>query len=302
MSESSTKVLITGSNGLLGQKLVSYFQKNNIQFLATAKSDNKLSFLPKTNFEILDITNMVQVGEVINNFKPTHIINAAAMTNVDACEDFETECFNINTRGVANIIEEIDCSDTHLIQISTDFIFDGKKKLYTEEDTANPISNYGLSKWNAEELLFESGYHNFTILRTSLLYGVGEALNKGNIFSWALAELRLGKELNIVNDQFRTPTYVEDLVQACAKVIELSEFGVYNIAGKELLSMNEYIKLVAKYLNVSTEKVNSITSEKLNQKAKRPLSSGLDIGKAESELAYKSTDFIESLSLIDVNN
>ena len=302
MSKTTTKVLITGSNGLLGQKLVNYFQQNNIAYLATANSENKLSFLSEDDFRILDVTNPVQVVEVIEAYNPTHIINAAAMTNVDACEDFKEDCFDINTNAIRNILEVIIDTNIHLIQISTDFIFDGEKKLYSEDDTANPLSNYGKSKWQAEELLFESGHKNYTVLRTSLIFGVGEALKKGNIFSWAMGELRAGKELNIVNDQFRTPTFVDDLVQACAKVVELNEVGVYNVAGKKLLPMNEYIILVAKYLNVDVSKVNSISSEKLNQKARRPLSSGLDISKAETVLSYKATDFIESLSLIDNKN
>lgn len=296
------KVLITGSNGLLGQKLVQHFQKHNIDFLASANSENKLSFCSEDNFEILDITNGVRMNEVIHSYKPTHIINAAAMTNVDACEDYETECFAVNTIGVANILEEIHGTDIHLVQISTDFIFDGKKKLYSEDDTANPISNYGKSKWEAEELIYESGYNSITILRTSIVYGVGEALNKNNIFNWALSELREGKELNIVDDQFRTPTFVDDLVQACDKVIKLKEFGVYNIAGGKLMAMHDYIVLVANYLGVDASKVNAISSEKLNQKAKRPLSSGLDIEKAKTEISYVPTDFVESLSQIDLGN
>ncbi|PWH85901.1 SDR family oxidoreductase [Brumimicrobium oceani] len=302
MNDKQLKVLITGSNGLLGQKLVQHFQRHEVEFLATANSKNKLSFCPAENFEILDVSNAVSVGEVITAYKPTHIINAAAMTNVDACEDYETECFAVNTIGVANILEEIQGTDIHFIQISTDFIFDGKKKLYSEEDTANPLSNYGKSKWEAEELIFESGYNKVSILRTSIVYGVGEALNKNNIFNWALAELRAEKQLNIVNDQFRTPTFVEDLVQACSKVIELGEFGVYNIAGGELMSMHDYIVLVAKYLGVDSSFVNAITSEKLNQKAERPISSGLNIDKAKDELSYVPTDFVESLSKIDSDN
>jgi dTDP-4-dehydrorhamnose reductase len=302
MIESLKKILITGSNGLLGQKLVKYFQQHNIEFLATAKTENKLSFCPNEKFALLDIENMAQTVEVINSFNPTHIINAAAMTNVDACEDHETECFNVNARGVANILEGINGAEIHLIQISTDFIFDGKKKLYSEEDTANPLSNYGKSKWGGEEVIFESRHEQSTILRTSIVYGVGESLKKGNIFSWAINELRAGKDLNIVNDQFRTPTFVDDLVQACAKVVLLKEFGVYNIAGGELLSMHDYILKVAKYLNVNPIKVHAITSGKLNQKAKRPISSGLDTYKAKSELGYVPTDFVESLSKIDLDN
>ena len=296
------KILITGSNGLLGQKLVQYFQNQKIEFLATASKANNLTFCPKENFEILDITNLMRIGELVQLFKPTHIINTAAMTNVDACEDHEADCFNVNSIGVANILEKIEGTDIHLIQISTDFIFDGKKKVYAEEDTPNPLSNYGKSKWGGEEVVFESGHDSFTILRTSIVYGIGEKLNKGNIFSWAINELRSGKELNIVNDQFRTPTFVNDLVQACAKVIELNEFGIYNIAGGELFSMHEYIVKVANYVGVDIEKVNATTSGKLNQKAERPISSGLDIDKAKSELNYIPTDFVISLSKIDLEN
>ncbi len=302
MSESIKKILITGSNGLLGQKLVKYFQKQNVEFLATANTENKLSFCPNEDFAILNITNIERLSEVVHSFKPSHIINAAAMTNVDACEDYEEECFDVNARGVAHILKVIEGSNIHLIQISTDFIFDGQKKLYTEDDTANPLSNYGKSKWAAEEIIFESGHFDYTILRTSIVYGVGEALNKSNIFSWALNELRAGKELSIVDDQFRTPTFVDDLVQACGKVIDLNTFGVYNIAGGELLSMHEYIVKVANYLKISAAKINAITSETLNQKAKRPQSSGLDIEKAKTELGYSPTDFIQSLSFIDLVN
>lgn len=302
MRNDEVKVLITGSNGLLGQKLISGFQKENIEFLATANKENKIPFCPAENFEKLDVTNAVDVAKTIEKYQPTHIINAAAMTNVDACEDKQIECFEINTKSIANFLDEIAGKSIHLIQISTDFIFDGKKKLYTEDDVANPLSIYGKSKWEAEKLIFESNIEAYTILRTSLLFGEGEALNKGNIFSWAMQELRSGKELNIVNDQFRTPTFVNDLMQACINVVELNKSGVYNIAGPELHSMYGFIQKVAEYTSSDIKKVNAISSEKLNQKAKRPLSSGLNIEKAKTELNYQPTDFMKSLSYLEASN
>lgn len=302
MSQSKNRILITGSNGLLGQTLTKHFIENQIEFLATANSENKISYCPDNDFRTLNIQNKEQVKEVIQEFNPTHIINAAAMTNVDACKDEVERCFGVNATGVKNILEAIENTEIHLIQISTDFIFDGQKKSYSEEDTANPLSNYGKSKWDGEQIIFKSGFEKVTILRTSIVYGVGEKLNKGNIFNWSMQELRKGNQLKIVNDQFRTPTFVEDLVQACQKVIDSNSFGVYNIAGGELKSMFDYIILVAEYLKVDTDLVSAITSKNLNQKAKRPISSGLIIDKAKKGFDYNPTDFMVTLSKIDPEN
>lgn len=296
------KVLITGANGQLGQKLVLYCLEHNIDFIATAQSTNKFSKCPTDNFRHLDVSNFRQVAKVVSEYRPTHIINAAAMTNVDACETSIEQCYDINFKGVRNILAAIKYSDIHLIQISTDFIFDGEKKLYTETDTPNPLGEYGKSKWEGEKALLESGYEHFTILRTSLVYGVGERLKKSNIFLWAMGLLREGKSITIVDDQFRTPTYVNDLADACFLAIEKNATGVYNIAGAELHSMYEFIQLVADYVKVDRNKITAITTADLNQKAPRPQSSGLIIDKAKEGLNFKPTGFIESLSKIDLVN
>lgn len=299
MNQSPVKVLITGSNGLLGQKLVQYCLAHKIDFIASANSENIYSLCPSDRFTMLDITYSEEVDQVIQKYQPTHIINAAAMTNVDACEDDVKNCYAVNYKGVVNISNAIRNTSIHLIQISTDFIFDGQQKLYTENDSAHPLSEYGKSKWEAERFLIESNHRNITILRTSILYGTGESLNKSNIFNWAMTQLREGKSLNIVNDQFRTPTFVDDLVQACFKVIVKKANGTYNIAGGELHSMYDYILRVADYLGVRKELIQPISSNQLNQKAIRPRSSGLDITKARQEIGYVPTDFTESLVKID---
>ncbi|HLV41354.1 MAG TPA: SDR family oxidoreductase [Brumimicrobium sp.] len=302
MNKQFHRILITGSNGLLGQKLVSYCMANDIDFLATANEENRFSLCSEEFFKTLDVTIPSQVNEVILKYKPTHILNAAALTNVDACEDHAEVCNAVNVTGVKNILQAIERTDIHLTQISTDFIFDGEKKLYDEVDVASPLSEYGKSKWEAEKLLTESNHKNVAILRTSILYGTGELLKKSNIFNWAMEQLRAGKELNIVNDQFRTPTFVDDLVQACFKVIEHQATGVYNISGGELRSMYEYILLVADYVGANKALVKPISSNQLNQKAARPRSSGLCIDKAKQRIAYSPTGFVESLFRIDPFN
>ncbi|MBW7867629.1 MAG: SDR family oxidoreductase [Brumimicrobium sp.] len=293
------RILITGSNGLLGQHIVRYCLNNGLEFLATSSKDNKISYCPSTAFQVLDISSKTKVEQIIKSYQPTHIVNAAAMTNVDLCETEKDACYRINKDGVENIIDTIKNSSIHLIHISTDFIFDGKKRLYQEGDRANPLGEYGKSKWEAETLLLQSQIKRLTILRTSILYGVGEHLEKKNIFNWAMDQLRGGNTINIVNDQYRTPTFVEDLVQACFKSIKKKKYGTYHVAGPELYSMYELICIVAKYVGVAPERVKPISTEDLNQKAPRPQSSGLLIEKAKELLNYQPTRFVETLSKID---
>ncbi len=294
------KILITGSNGMLGQKLIELCIQKNIQFVATARGHNRVAACPDKNFYALDITSPSDVRHMIESKQPTHIINTAAMTNVDACEENKEECFAINRDGVDNIITSIKETDIHLVQISTDFIFDGEKSIYKETDSPNPLGIYGKSKWEAEKLLKNSNHKSITILRTSLLYGVGEGLQKSNIFTWAMTKLRQGETLNIVNDQMRSPTFVNDLAIACLKVIELDLKGIYHIAGGKIKSIYEYILVLAEYLKVDKNQIHPISTNELNQKAPRPKSSGLSIRKAQRDMEFKPTSFSESLKAIDV--
>tara|TARA_B100000508_G_scaffold75230_1_gene58587 strand:+ start:48405 stop:49307 length:903 start_codon:yes stop_codon:yes gene_type:complete len=297
------KVLITGSNGLLGQHLVRDFSNNCTALLATSFGKNRLEDEVE-NYRSLDVSDYSAVLNVIEEFQPDVIINAAAATDVDKCEDEPQFCDAINHLGVRNIVKAVKKLkiNTHLIHISTDFIFDGEKMEYDEEDAPDPLSEYGKSKLLGENALKDAHYSNFTIVRTSLVYGVGKALNKGNIFLWAMEKLRNGDELTIVNDQFRSPTYVNDLSKACFDIANSYLTGIINIAGKETLSMYEYICQVAEYIGKDRSLVQPITSEVLNQKAHRPKGSGLSINKAREKLLYKPTEFKDSLRQMDAKS
>lgn len=300
IDKNDVRILITGSNGQLGQKLVKHCLDNKFKFLATALNENQLSFCPGSNFQKMDVTAKKEVEKSISCYQPTHILHTAAMTNVDRCEDDVELCYKINVDAVDHILEAIKDTRIHFIHLSTDFIFDGKKQLYNEEDVPNPLGEYGKSKWESEQLIKNRGHFYCTILRTSLVYSTGENLMKDNIFKWAMKKLRDGDELAIVNDQFRTPTYVMDVVQAIFSVIKKEAYGVFNIAGSELKSMYEFIVDVSRYVDVNPQQVKAISSEELNQKAIRPKSSGLIIQKAKDQLNYSPTKFIDSLSKIDM--
>ncbi|PHR48805.1 MAG: NAD(P)-dependent oxidoreductase [Fluviicola sp.] len=295
------RLLITGSNGLLGQKLVDYCKFEKIDFLATSLGSNRNSKCSNRQYQSLDITNVNEVNQVLTNFRPTHIINTAALTNVDQCEDNNGKCHKINVLGVVNLLEYAKTNKCHLQQISTDFIFDGEKGDYTENDEPNPISEYGKSKLIAEEKIRTSGYKNYSIVRTSVVYGSGENLSKSNIVLWAIEELKRGNTLNIVNDQYRAPTFAQDLAVGCMKILLLNETGLFNMSGPKTHSMFEFVVEIAEYLEISNTQVNSITTDMLNQKAPRPKNSGLNLTKSKQVLNYSSSDIKSALFLMEVD-
>jgi len=292
------RILITGSNGLLGQKLVHYCSERKVKFLATSLGSNRNPKCNESQYQSLDITDLEEVKTVLSNFKPTHVINTAALTNVDKCEEDKERCYDLNVVGVENLLQYAQKHHCHLQQISTDFIFDGKQGDYSENDDPNPLSEYGKSKLLAEQKILSSGYSDFSIVRTSVVYGVGENLSKSNIVLWAMDELKKGNPLRIVNDQFRAPTFAEDLANGCMRILELNKKGVFNLTGSEVLSMFEFVVKIAEYLNVSKELVNPINTETLNQKAPRPKNSGLDLTKSKQVLNYSPLDIKSTLFLM----
>ncbi|MBT6808133.1 MAG: SDR family oxidoreductase [Flavobacteriales bacterium] len=293
------KVLITGSNGLLGQKLLHKLRKDtSVELIATSIGDNRVSEKEGYKYLSLDITSKSVVENIIFSEKPDVIINTAAMTNVDACEDNKQECDALNVDAVKYLS---DCSieiNAHLVHISTDFIFDGENGPYSEDDIPNPLSYYGLSKLKSETLLLESSC-KWTVLRTIIVFGVAEKLSKGNIVLWAKGALEKGEPLNIIDDQFRAPTLAEDLADACILSFKKEKYGIYNASGKDIMSIYEIVERIAKHYNYSTENLNKISTSTLNQTATRPLKTGFILDKAINELGYNPHSFEECLTIID---
>ncbi|MEC7863809.1 MAG: SDR family oxidoreductase [Bacteroidota bacterium] len=293
------KILITGSNGLLGQKLLHKLRQDSlVKIFATSKGENRVSEKNGYSYFELDITDKKQVAELIANKTPDVVINTAAMTNVDLCEDKKHACDSLNVDAVRYLADACEKINAHLIHISTDFIFDGEAGPYKEEDEPNPLSYYGLSKLKSEQILYG---HNckYTILRTIILFGVGESLSKGNIVIWAKGALEKGEPLNIIDDQFRAPTLAEDLADACILAAKKKVDGIFNVSGRDIMSIYEMVERIGKYYDLDITNLNRISTSTLNQKAKRPLRTGFILDKAERVLAYKPHSFEESLSIIN---
>jgi dTDP-4-dehydrorhamnose reductase len=293
----SKKILITGSNGLLGQKLVSLL-KNDHQLLATSSGQNIINDKSNYSYSSLDITDAKSVELLFHSFKPDVVINTAAMTNVDGCEDEKDKCFDINVKAVQTLADLCQDSNAHLIHISTDFIFDGQDGPYKEDDLANPLSYYGKSKYESELVLDESKA-NWTILRTIILYGTADNLKRNNIVLWGRKALKDGQSLNIIDDQFRSPTLAEDLAQACRLALEKNALGIYNASGKDIMSIFEMVERMADFYKCDKSNINKISSDTLNQKAKRPPKTGFVLDKAIKELGYQPHSFEQGLQILE---
>ena len=293
-------LLITGSNGLLGQKLLyNLIRRNTHKLVATSRGPNRLKNTQGYKYFDLDITDKESVNDILKLCKPDVIIHTAAMTNVDQCELNHEDCDELNVEAVSNLINAIKENqlDSHFIHLSTDFIFDGKSGPYKEEDVPAPISYYGESKLKAEKLVQQSGL-KWAIARTVLVYGIVDEMSRSNIVLWAKNALEKGQPINVVNDQFRTPTLAEDLAEGCILIADKQAEGIFNISGGDFMSVLELVNRVADFFKLDKSIVNPSTSEGIKQPAKRPPITGFDISKARSILSYKPHSFEEGLQIL----
>ena len=293
------KVLVTGSNGLLGQKIIySLIERKDIDLLASSKGLNRLIIKSGYRYVDLDITKNDEVKEVFENENPDAVINCAAMTNVDYCEENQDSCWEINVKAVENLAKSCEVSKSHLLHLSTDFVFDGKSGPYNENDKPNPLHFYAKSKLKSEEII-KKIMTKWSIARTIIIYGITDNMSRSNIVLWAKKEIENGNAINVVNDQLRSPTLAEDLAKGCISIIDKSAFGLYHLSGPKTYSILDLVYQVADFYNLDKSLILPVTSASLNQPATRPLSTGFDITKARKDLEFNPVDFLEGIKIMD---
>jgi dTDP-4-dehydrorhamnose reductase len=182
--------------------------------------------------------------------------------------------------------------------LSTDFVFDGLMGNYSEEDEPNPLSVYADSKVQGEAIVQQLPGLNFSIVRTIIVYGTGNNLSRSNIVLWAKEALMNGQELTIIDDQFRAPTWADDLAWACIRICELNEKGIFHIAGPETMSIFHLVERIAKFYKLPMSQVKRTDSSTLNQPAKRPPKTGFNLSKAKSRLGYNPKKLEDTLDLL----
>jgi dTDP-4-dehydrorhamnose reductase len=289
------RIFLVGANGMLGQRLVEAFSKqDNIQLLTCSVEPQP--FFNSVEYISCDLTKREKIKDIIFGFYPDFIINAAAFTNVDLSEVERETAWKVNVKGVEYLAETCRVLDAHLIHISSDYIFDGAKGPYSERDKPNPLGYYGRTKLASENALKISGAIN-TVLRTNVLYGMAKN-SRPDFVRWVISQLKNKKEIRIVTDQYNNPTFTDDMVQAIMKVIEFRRQGTYNIGGRDFLSRYDFTMMIADFFDLDKNLVLPITTDQLNQAAKRPLKSGLITLKAETEMGFKPHSILETLEIM----
>lgn len=291
------KILITGSNGLLGHKLVHLLASHpEIETIATARKP--IAGLPAgVHFRELDIVNQNQTHDVIRTVKPDVIIHTAAMTQVDQCETDRDLCWQVNVTGVEHVIAACEETQSHLIHVSTDFIFDGSHGPLDETAVPRPVNFYGESKLAGEQAVQKSKIP-WAILRTVLVYGVTPDMSRSNIVLWVKKSLEDGKAIQVVNDQWRTPTLAEDLAQGCYLAAIKKATGIYHISGEEMMTPYDIATVTAEFFKLNKSLIKPATSATFRQPAMRPPKTGFIIEKARRELGYQPHSFQTGLALL----
>ena len=298
MSSGMRRILVTGANGLLGQRLAFLFSRESkYELLLTSHHPSFfLNHYPLLDYTQLDITSKSDVKSLVTSFRPDVIINAAALTNVDACESQRELAWKINVHGVENLIDVARTLRAKIIHISTDYVFDGLRGPYAEDDRPNPINYYGKTKLASENVV-RTGDTRFAIVRTIVLYGYGKNV-KQNFALWAIESLKNGQRIKSVTDQVSNPTYVNDLAFGILRIVEQDGEGIYHVSGSERLSRYDFARRVCDVFGFDPSLIEPVKTEDLHQKARRPLNTGFITLKVETELGIKLSDATQGLTML----
>jgi dTDP-4-dehydrorhamnose reductase len=293
------KILITGSNGLLGQKLVAALRHDpEVQLIATSRGADRTPIPLGPQYRSMDITVQAEVDGVFASTTPYVVIHTAAMTNVDACELDPAACELQNVTATEYLVQAAKRQDSHFILLSTDFIFDGSNGPYREEDPPAPLSIYGHSKLKAEQVVMAAELAKWAIARTIIVYGIAEGLSRSNVVLWAKSALEKGQPIQVVDDQWRMPTLAEDLADGCIRIAKRGATGIYHLCGPDGMSILELVQRVGAFFHLNTSVISPVKSDMLGQPAKRPPRTGFILDKARHDLGYAPRGFEEGLAVL----
>ena len=265
------KILITGSEGQLGSILNIELSKI-FQVIPTSK--NKLG---NNSLVTLDIANPNEVNRCINKYNPDIVINTAALTDVDFCEDNKSIARAVNVEGLKSLIKYTS-KKTKIIHISTDYVYNGEQCFYTEESKPDPINYYGKTKLEADNFLIGSN-KIYAIIRPNTIYHGSNI----NFFTWVYKNISNNNKIMVVNDQISNPSYIPSLVNSIIDIIIMDGLGLYQHGSKDSLSRYEFALRIAKKYKFSPDLIIKSNSSNLNQNAQRPMKSILNTDKIQND-------------------
>jgi dTDP-4-dehydrorhamnose reductase len=286
------KVLITGSNGLLGQKLISQ-DRRDVQIFSTGRTRPEGG---QGNFEFLDVTDAQHVRTLLGDVGPDWVIHAAALTNVDRCEEERDLARRVNLGGTENVARACEALRIGLISLSTDYVFDGTSGPYAEDAPTNPLSYYGLTKLESERCVLSMKGQGI-VVRTIVLFGYTPGVRL-NFITWLIRTLSQGRPVRVVTDQWGTPTLADDLAGFLIDLCRKDAAGLFHFAGADLLSRYEMAVRTCRRFGLDEGLLIPTTTRELRQAAPRPLRSGLKTGRVQQEFQVRPRPFDEALDLL----
>lgn len=286
------RIMVIGGSGLLGSKVL---KESTMEFDTIGTYNSHPFSMKDVTTKDLDIRDEKEVEFFIQNHNPDYIVLTAAFTNVDKCELNKKDVFDINVKGTSNVVKVAEKLGTKLLYISTDYVFDGTKGFYKENDEPNPINYYGKTKLEGE-IEVRNNCKNYVICRVSSLYGWNIITNKQNFATWVIQKLKSKDELTLFADQHTTPTFVDNIAEVIIEICKTDRKGIYHLASSECISRFEFGMKVAEIFQFDKNLIRPITTENLNLPAKRPKKCCLDISKAKKELKTKLLTVEEALT------
>ena len=288
------KVLILGSNGLLGQYFIKRFSKDYELICSSVEKEN-FSGYNDIAYHALDLASRRDIQSLISNTAPDVIINTAAYTNVDGCENEREKCWEVNVHAVAGILESNFRKNPVFVQISTDYVFDGEKGMYRETDKPNPRGNYARSKLAAENLISGADLE-YMIIRTQVLFGTGKKV-RPNFVTWVIEQLRRGDKIHVVDDQIGNPTYAPDVCESVYRLLEKQAYGLYHVSGRERISRYDFALRIAEEFGLNRELIERTSTEMLKQDSPRPMDSSFILDKLVNNIGWEPHDIKGALEL-----
>ncbi len=288
------KILITGSSGLLGHELLRILSLDKDKEVL-AIYNNRKPEINASNIKTvkLDIQKTLFLEDLVIKYRPDTIVHAAAYTDVDGCEINRDRAWRTNVEATKSIVRSARITRSHIIYVSTDYVFDGEKGMYREDDIPYPVNYYGMTKLLAEEHVRSSGVL-YTIVRTSAIYGFGGS--KKSFAEFVIEKLRNNEKVSALEDQYVSPTYNKHLAKAIAEIIELKPLGIYHVAGPRM-SRYEFALRIADMLGYDKELIHPAKMGDIkNWIARRPRDSSLDISRAKNILKTRFYDIDNALT------
>ena len=288
------KILLTGSNGFISHSIIKQLLNKGYFVIATSKGENRREHHGhQFSYTPLDFTNPEAINETFKKYTPSIVIHCGALSKPDDCEQNKPLAYQVNVKGTIDLLSAAQRYSCFFIFLSTDFVFNGQRGMYQEDDEISPVNYYGLTKALAEEEVRKYAF-NWSIARTVLVYGktFGE---RPNIITNTAMALKRRDPLKIFNDQVRTPTYVEDLAGGILGIIEKKATGIFHLSGQDILTPFEMAVSVARYLQLDETLIKPVKEGDFLQAAKRPLKTGFNISKAKEKLDYTCLSFAEGL-------